>query len=217
MLLKISKKISRKNLYKLIKLSFDKILNKKDIKVLNIGAGGEIKNFIKTYFSNVFEIDIDKKRNPDQVLDLCSDNFGNNLKYNPNLVCAFEVLEHTTNPQKAVYNIYNIMEKNSYFLASVPFIFHIHDEPCDYFRFTKYGLKFLFKDFSQVKIYERNGWLETIFVLILRLEKESNLRSKILGKIFIVISFLITPLLLIIQKIFPSTKITTGYYIEAKK
>ena len=109
------------------------------------------------------------------------------------------------------------MEKNSYFLASVPFIFHIHDEPCDYFRFTKYGLKFLFKDFSQVKIYERNGWLETIFVLILRLEKESNLRSKILGRIFIVISFLITPLLLIIQKIFPSTKITTGYYIEAKK
>ena len=104
-----------------------------------------------------------------------------------------------------------------FFLVSVPFNFHIHDEPNDFFRFTFYGLKMLFKDFSHVKIKRRNGWLESIFVNIIRLEKEKNFLSKIVGKIFVLLYFLLLPLILIIQKIIVSEKLTTGYYIEAKK
>ena len=48
MIHKLSKKLSRKNLYYLIIKSFNKIKkNKKNYNVLNIGAGGEIKNIIK--------------------------------------------------------------------------------------------------------------------------------------------------------------------------
>ena len=218
MIHKLSKKLSRKNLYYLIIKSFNKIKkDKKNYNVLNIGAGGEIKNLIKKNFKNVFEIDIDSRRNPDQIIDLCDDHFSKIIRYKPNLVCIFEVLEHTTNPLKAVNNIYKVINKGDFVLASVPFIFHIHDEPHDYFRFTKFGLKLLFKDFANVKIYERNGWLEAIFVIFIRLEKEKNILSRLLGKTFTIIAFLILPLILLIQFIIPSKKITTGYYVEAQK
>ena len=99
----------------------------------------------------------------------------------------------------------------------MPFNFHIHDEPNDFFRFTYFGLKMLFSDFTKVTIKKRNGWLESIFVNIIRLEKEKNILSKIVGKTFILIHFVLLPLILIIQKIVVSEKLTTGYYIEAKK
>ena len=218
MIHELSKKLSRKNLYYLIIKSFNKIKkDKKNYNVLNIGAGGEIKNIIRKNFKKVFEIDIDSKRNPDQIIDLCDDHFSKIIRYKPDLVCIFEVLEHTTNPLKAVNNIYKIINKGDFVLASVPFIFHIHDEPHDYFRFTKFGLKLLFKDFANVKIYERNGWLESIFVIFIRLEKEKNILSRLLGKTFTIIAFIMLPLILLIQLIFPSKKITTGYYIEAQK
>ena len=75
----------------------------------------------------------------------------------------------------------------------------------------------LLNDFSEVKIKKRNGWLESIFINIIRLEKEKNILSKILGKSFILIYFIFLPLILLIQKIITSEKLTTGYYIEAKK
>ena len=218
MIHELSKKLSRKNLYYLIIKSFNKIKkDKKNYNVLNIGAGGEIKNIIRKNFKKVFEIDIDSKRNPYQIIDLCDDHFSKIIRYKPDLVCIFEVLEHTTNPLKAVNNIYKIINKGDFVLASVPFIFHIHDEPHDYFRFTKFGLKLLFKDFANVKIYERNGWLESIFVIFIRLEKEKNILSRLLGKTFTIIAFLMLPLILLIQFIFPSKKTTTGYYVEAQK
>ena len=162
----LSKKASRKNLNKNILKSFTKIKNKKT-KVLNIGSGGEIGNLITNNFEDIFTIDIDQQRNPNQVIDICDVNFSLNLKYKPNLACCFEVLEHTTDPQKAVNNIYSVLNKGDFCLVSVPFNFHIHDEPNDFYRFTFYGLKMLFKKFSEVKILKRNGWLESMFVNII--------------------------------------------------
>ena len=126
-------------------------------------------------------------------------------------------MEHTTNPLIAINNIYEVLKKNDYCLLSVPFNFHIHDEPDDYYRFTFYGLKNLFSRFSEVKILKRNGWLESIFINVIRLRKEKNFLSRNLGNIFILIYYLLLPFILIIQKIFPSEKLTTGYYVEAKK
>ena len=75
----------------------------------------------------------------------------------------------------------------------------------------------LFKNFSEVKIVKRNGWLESIFVNFIRLEKEKNILSKIVGKAFILLYFITLPLILLLQNIITSDKLTTGYFIEAKK
>ena len=217
-LLNLAKKASRKNLDNFIKISFNKeIAKNRTSKVLNVGSGGNLENLIKKNFDDVFSIDIDKERKPDQIIDICDENFEKKINYEPSLVCCFEVLEHTKNPSKAIQNIYNILKKDDFFLVSVPFNFHIHDEPNDFFRFTHYGLKMLFNDFAEVEIKRRNGWLESIFVNIIRLEKERNILSKIIGKMFILIYTILLPLIILIQKIITSEKLTTGYYVEAKK
>ncbi len=208
----LSKKISRKNLYKFIS---DELNNKKDLNCLNIGSGGPIEELLKKKVKNYYSIDIDENRRPNEIKNICSNNF--KIDFNPNLICIFETLEHCENPIKAVENIHNTLNKGNICLASVPFNFHIHDEPNDFFRFTEYGCKLIFKNFSEVKVLRRNGWLESIFVNFIRLEKENNILSKIIGKLFIIINILTYPIIVVIQKIIPSKKLTTGYFIIATK
>jgi len=208
----LSKKISRKNLYKFICNELNK---RTEINCLNIGSGGPIEELLKKEVKNYYSIDIDQSRKPNEIMDVCSNDF--KVNFNPNLICIFETLEHCQNPIKAVDNIHKTLDKGNVCLASVPFNFHIHDEPNDFFRFTEYGCKLIFKNFSEVKVLRRNGWLESIFVNIVRLEKESNVLSKIIGKLFIILNIIFYPIIIIIQKIVPSKKLTTGYFIIAVK
>ena len=208
----LSKKISRKNLYEFICIELKK---KKNISCLNIGSGGPIEILLKKNVNNYYSIDIDIARKPDEIKDICSDDF--TVKFKPNLICIFETLEHCKNPFKAVNNIFKSLDKDDVCLASVPFNFHIHDEPNDFFRFTEYGCKLIFKDFSHVKVMRRNGWLESIFVNIIRLEKEKSFFSRVIGKLFIIINIIFYPIIIFIQKIIPSKKLTTGYFIVGIK
>lgn len=218
---KLSKKISRKNLIKFTEENIEKILKEQGgidhIKVLNVGAGGDMEDLLKSKFKYVQSIDIDIKREPDHVIDICDLNQLKKLPFTPQLICVFEVLEHTTNPIAAIDNLYEIMDNGSYVMLSCPFVFHIHDEPYDFFRFTKYGLKHLFKNFSEVEILSRNGWLETILVLFVRLRLEKSLTGKFIGNLFILVYFLLTPITFLLQKKIKSDKMTTGYFLSAKK
>ena len=221
LLQKLSKKISRKNLDKFIDYYILRISNDlggiDNVKVLNVGAGGNIETYLNNKFSFVRSIDVDVNRKPDQVIDVCDLNQLRNLTFTPQLICMFEVLEHTKNPINAIQNLYEIIDENNYVMLSTPFIFHIHDEPHDFFRFTKYGLETLFENFKEVVVKPRNGWFETILVLFVRLRMERNILSKIIGNLFILIYFLLTPITYLLQSIIKSEKITTGYFVYAKK
>jgi SAM-dependent methyltransferase len=216
---KLTKLISRKNLYKLIQQEIDFIVTqKKNIKVLNIGSGGDIENFIKKNKNlKLISMDISKKRKPDVIYDISKNDVQDKIKFKPDVVTIFEVLEHVKNPDKAVQNIYKILKKNDICLCSVPFNFHIHDEPNDFYRFTHYGLKYLFRNYKDVVIKRRNGWLESIFVNFIRLFYEKNYFSKLLGLGFAILYFILYPLIIILQKIFISDKLTTGYFVKATK
>ncbi len=216
---KLTKLASRKNLSKLILKEINNVKKGRDkIKILNIGSGGEIANLIKNINGvDLFNVDIDSERKPDLVFDICNFELKKHLPFKPDIITIFEVLEHVENPFKAIENINQILDNDKICLGSVPFNFHIHDEPNDYFRFTSFGLKKLFSGFKIVQIINRNGWLESIFVNFIRLYKEKNIFSKLIGVFFTIIYFIFYPLILIIQKIAISDKLTTGYFIVAKK
>ena len=214
----LDKKMSRKRLNNFIKQDIIEFKKRKDPKILFVGSGGELNQYVKNFSSYLYSIDIDPSRKPDQIIDLTDPNFCQNyLGEKVNLVCIFEVLEHTKNPSLAIKNIYNLIDKDSVVLLSTPFIFNIHDAPNDFFRFTRYGLKEIFKEFSKVEIKEKNGWLESIFVLIMRIKKSRSILNKILGNSFLLLYFFLYPLILIIQSIFKTNSLTTGYYLKAIK
>lgn len=55
------------------------------------------------------------------------------------------VLEHLEEPEQALLECHRVLKRGGIAVYSVPFIWHLHEEPRDFFRYSKYGLKYLFE------------------------------------------------------------------------
>ena len=55
------------------------------------------------------------------------------------------VLEHLEEPEQALAECYRLLKPGGSVIYSVPFIWHLHEEPRDFYRFSQYGLKYLFQ------------------------------------------------------------------------
>lgn len=66
---------------------------------------------------------------------------------NSSFDCAIctAVLEHLEEPEQAICECYRVLKPRGIAIYSVPFIWHLHEEPRDFYRFSKYGLEYLFK------------------------------------------------------------------------
>ena len=207
-----SKSLSRKGLYNFLGNQYDLLSD--ESKILLVGSGGRIasqlhKYALKKSFS-VLSVDIDVSRNPDIVGDICSYDF-NDDKYD--VIIMAEVLEHFHNPQKAVENIYRVLNKGGRVIITVPFIFPMHDRPHDYFRFTRYGLELLFKDFDSISIKDRNNWGEAISILMVRHAIEKNWGKYIMT----IMAYSFYPLFSLLGNAFKTDSFTTGYIAVAFK
>lgn len=93
-----------------------------------------------TYISNIQNMDII----PDKSYD--------------SAICL-EVLEHIADPFQAVCEIYRILAPQGIGVISVPHLSRLHEEPHDYYRYTKYGLKYMFEraGFRIIELRHRGG------------------------------------------------------------
>jgi SAM-dependent methyltransferase len=82
------------------------------------------------------------------------------------VICT-AVLEHLEEPELAIKECYRVLKTGGYAVYSVPFIWHLHEEPRDFFRFSKYGLKYLFEKtgFAVVEIRPLSGFILTFLQL----------------------------------------------------
>lgn len=155
-----------------------------DLKTLEIGGKSRAN---AQYFPNLVVLNI----NPGPEIDIVAD--AENLEKIVNdesfdLVLCISVLEHTKHPIKIVNNIRRIVKKNGVVLVSVPFIMSLHDTPEDYWRFTKYGLLELFKDFELVEIKDSMTSLETIGYLYHRLFLQTKSRTMLMNIFYFIFS-----------------------------
>ena len=215
--IKASKKLSRKIICSFLEQEFSTIEANSD--VLNVGSGGDVESLLANYAkeNNFFvkSFDIDETRKPDILGDICQYDFGQEDIFD--CIVMSEVLEHLHSPHLAISNIQKILKPNGKLVITVPFIFPIHDRPYDYYRYTKYGLHFLLKNFQEIQVEERNSWGEAINVLFVRLVMEKTKAARICAPIVVFIAFTMTPVWLLMAKIIPSDFLTTGYVVTARK
>jgi 2-polyprenyl-3-methyl-5-hydroxy-6-metoxy-1,4-benzoquinol methylase len=213
---RLSKMISRKGLYEFLGREFSGIAPGE--RVLTIGAGGDVDALLEEHARgqgfNVTSFDIDEKQGPDIVGDICTHDFGGRTF---DVIVLSEVLEHVNSPHLAIENIHRVLEEGGRLILTVPFIFPIHERPHDYFRYTRYGLEFLLRDFKEVRIRERNSWAEAINVLALRLVVDKNRASRLVAPLFVCAAFMKLPLVLLLGRLVRTDLMTTGYVVTASK
>jgi SAM-dependent methyltransferase/Zn finger protein HypA/HybF involved in hydrogenase expression len=75
----------------------------------------------------------------------------------PNFVCI-SVLEHTLNPQIAIDEMWRCLKPGGKAFISVPWLFELHMEPQDFYRFSFFTLKNWFTRFEVTEIQATNGY-----------------------------------------------------------
>ncbi len=131
----------------------------KNTKMLDAGAGPCPYKYLFShckYESTDFE-------DPNKILDFtCSlDKIPkNNNTYEA--ILFTEVLEHVEYPQKVIDELYRVLKKNGKLFLTCPQGWMLHQEPFNFYYFTKYGLESLMKNakFREVKIIKMGGYFK---------------------------------------------------------
>ena len=207
----LSKYLSRYNLNSIIS---NYIQKKKMKNVLIIGSGGNLEKLIRNFKpDNIITIDINEKRKPDIIMD------AQELKFEDqkfDYIFILEVLEHISNPFKAVEEIHRVLDNEGEVILSTPFCYGMHDTPNDYYRFTKFGIKKIFINYDEIFIEKRTGFIWTVLVLFARLIFSKKKFHKFFGIILLPFCILISPLAYLLDRFLPDD-ITTGYVAAFRK
>jgi len=219
-IIKLTKRLSRKGLYEFLEKKFSTIDPNSNVLIIGSNYGDKIytllEKFSKKLNFNVTSFDIDKKKNPDILGDICVFDFRDQQF---DCVIMSEVLEHIHSPHVALKNIHTILKNGGKLIITTPFILPIHDSPYDYYRYTRYGLEYLLKEFRGLEIVERNSYFETIDVLWVRLWQTNLKKAQRLCLLVVpIVYFLKQPISLILSKIIGDIDAaTTGYNVSCRK
>ncbi len=143
---------------------FSRLIRKQRAKnILDLGCGVKPYESIFSFADKFVGFDVEKN---DRVDDI---GLNWNLPYKDNEFDALittQVLEHTAKLKETIQEIRRVVKKDGLIFVSVPMTFPIHGAPYDYYRFTQYGLKEIFKDFDIIKIIPSSGYIATQIRLI---------------------------------------------------
>jgi ubiquinone/menaquinone biosynthesis C-methylase UbiE len=139
-------------------------------RLLDIGCGQKpYKKMLETYVSEHIGVDHPATLHDTSQIDL----FG--LAYDvpvsdqsfDTAICT-AVLEHLEEPELALRECFRVLKPGGMAIYSVPFIWHVHEAPRDFYRYSKYGLQYLFEKvgFEIVEIKALSGFWFTFGQLL---------------------------------------------------
>lgn len=81
-------------------------------------------------------------------------------------VIATELLEHCREPQQAIDEMRRVLRPGGVCVLSTRFLYPVHADPHDYFRFTADGLTYLFREWKSVDVIPIGGRLVSAWMLV---------------------------------------------------
>lgn len=136
------------------------------------------------------------------------------------VLCTY-VLEHLEEPSEAIAEAYRVLKTGGYAIYTVPFFWHLHEEPRDFYRYTKWGLKYLFEKngFEIIEIQPLSGFIVTFaqelcyFLVLFRRGGKLNP----LWWIIPVVTSIIQSFAYLLNKIDPTKQFSIEYLCVARK
>jgi SAM-dependent methyltransferase len=204
-----------------------------DSGLLDIGAGSQkyrpiVENLLIKYTS----CDLPGSPN-EKSQDFLCDASKLPFKSNSYEFCLhIQVLEHLYLPQISIDEVMRVLKPGGKLLLSTNFLYPIHGEPHDYYRFTKYGLEDLIKNSGlRLESIIEIGGLFKFFSTGLQYQRDFLFSSKLLSQKRLLFRALITPFRLLlnlgltvvivflnqIDKLIYLPKFTSGYFVVAIK
>jgi len=139
-------------------------------------------------------------------------------------VISLSVMEHLREPQTMLNEACRILKPGGTIVLQVPWQWWIHEAPYDYFRYTPYGLKYLFEKagFVDVKVKPQSGffsmWILKANYFSIRLIRGPRPLRWLIKAAFLPFWFLgqkIAPLLDKLDNNWAAE--TSGYFVVARK
>lgn len=200
-----------------------KILGKRYLQgdLIDIGCGSKpyldmFKDIVRKHVGIDHESCIHDKQN----IDL----FGSayqipvNDKMFDSAICT-AVLEHLELPHDAIRECSRVLKDGGHAIYSIPHIWHLHEEPRDFFRYTKYGLEFLFQKngFNVIEILPLSGFWVTIGQCSINYLERFNKSVLRYFPIFSFLYILIAATCYILDKVDKAERWTWMYMVVAQK
>jgi len=152
-----------------------------EAKVIDIGCGD--KPYARYFRCQYYGLDVANNSKADYVGDILNNQLSD-ATYDG--IVMTQVLEHVEDAQKAIDEVERLLKPGGRAFISAPFCMRVHETPIssdiakynnfnknihpiwqrDYWRFSKYGLIVLCKNFTRVEINETTGYLCTILQMI---------------------------------------------------
>ena len=202
----IMKKLFRTNRRILVERDLNRINLKQCKRVLVVGSG---KDPYRHLFSNNLEeyirFDIESH---DGITDVIGDIHDAPFDDNSfDCIFAVEVMEHLENPFLFKKEVKRMLKEEGLLVLTVPFMFHMHADPFDYWRPTRMALQHLFDDFSEVKIKNQGNRLHVILDLV-----STAYRNNIFFRLLRIVNL---PLSLLGSN--NKSTASSGYFVTARK
>jgi SAM-dependent methyltransferase len=136
------------------------------------------------------------------------------------VVICNQVIEHESEPEKIIVEIERILKEGGALILSAPQMVRLHGEPHDYYRYTRWGLKYLLeKNGMKIEVIESHGGIfrsigSHLDFFIIDYFGKINLLKKILRYTVITMNNFIFNIL---DKFIYWEKDTLGHNVIAKK
>jgi len=122
-------------------------------RVLDAGCGYQPHRKCIEALASYDSIDVEKKSETQTLVGDIQNMADVGSETYDTVVCS-EVLEHLPDPEHAIREFRRILKPSGTLILSVPFLSRLHEEPHDYYRYTRYGLRILLgrQDFEVIEV-----------------------------------------------------------------
>lgn len=134
-------------------------------------------------------------------------------------ILSTQVIEHVADPSEMMREIRRVLKPSGHVIMTAPQAWPLHEEPRDFFRYTRYGLQTLAEryDLEIVYIHERGGGILALAQLANVLLYDKFGRHSLIRFFLKLILSPILPLFKLLDKMLYYPKFTLGYVMVAQK